>query len=169
MPDKESLTGIEQDVQVEERTKHAMETYVNWLQNAMSASPWTNVDLNKKLLGYATDNVAAAVGLVEKLSHAKNLEDVVRIQTEFVSKQLGSLNEQTKPSWRFVRKRQKQRRSVTSGRLGWISRISAKCQVRKDHSQIIASARPRRCGLSTSSALLVRMSWMTSNTRTASS
>ena len=67
MTDKESLTGIEQDVQVEERTKHAMETYVNWLQNAMSASPWTNVDLNKKLLSYATENVTAAVGLVEKL------------------------------------------------------------------------------------------------------
>jgi hypothetical protein len=62
----------------------------------MSASPWTNADLNKKLLGYATENVTAAVGLVEKLSHAKNLEDVVKIQTEFVSKQLGSLNEQTK-------------------------------------------------------------------------
>jgi hypothetical protein len=39
MTDKESLTSIEQDVQVEERTKHAMETCVNWLQNAMSASP----------------------------------------------------------------------------------------------------------------------------------
>jgi hypothetical protein len=96
MTDKESLTGIEQDVQVEERTKHAMEIYVNWLQNAMLASPWTNVDLNTKLLSYATENVTAAVGLVEKLSHAKNLEDVVKIQTEFMSKQLGSLNEQTK-------------------------------------------------------------------------
>ena len=96
MTDKESLTGIEQEVQIEERTRHAMETYVNWLQNAMSASPWSNVGLNKKLLSYATDNVTAAVGLVEKLSHAKNLEDVVKIQTEFVSKQLGSLNEQTK-------------------------------------------------------------------------
>ncbi len=96
MTDKESLTGIEQDVQIEERTKHAMETYVAWLQNAMSASPWTNVDLNKKLLNYATENVTSAVGLVEKLSHAKSLEDVVKIQTEFVSKQLGSLNEQTK-------------------------------------------------------------------------
>jgi hypothetical protein len=96
MADKESLTGIETEVQIEERTRHAMETYVNWLQNAMSASPWTNADLNKKLLSYATENVTAAVGLVEKLSHAKNLEDVVKIQTEFVSKQLGSLNEQTK-------------------------------------------------------------------------
>jgi hypothetical protein len=92
----ESLTGIEQDVQIEERTRHAMETYVNWLQNAMSASPWTNIDLTKKLLSYATENVTAAVGLVEKLSRAKNLEDVVKIQTEFVSKQLGSLNERTK-------------------------------------------------------------------------
>jgi hypothetical protein len=59
MADKESLTGIEQEVQIEERTRHAMETYVNWLQNAMSASPWSNVDLNKKLLSYATENVTA--------------------------------------------------------------------------------------------------------------
>jgi hypothetical protein len=51
MTDKESLTGIEQEVQIEERTRHAMETYVNWLQNAMSASPWTNVSLNKKATG----------------------------------------------------------------------------------------------------------------------
>jgi hypothetical protein len=71
MTDKESLKGIEQEVQIEERTRHAMETYVNWLENAMSASPWSNVDFNKKLLSYATDNVTAAVGLVEKLSHAK--------------------------------------------------------------------------------------------------
>ena len=62
----------------------------------MSAFQWTNADLNKKLLGYATENVTAAVGLVEKLSHAMNLEVVVKIQNEYVSKQLGSLNEQTK-------------------------------------------------------------------------
>jgi hypothetical protein len=96
MADKESLTGIEQDVQITERTKHAMESYFNWLQNYMSASPWSNVDLNKKVMSYATDNVTAAVGLVQKLSHAKTLEEVVKIQTEFMSKQLDSFNEQTK-------------------------------------------------------------------------
>jgi hypothetical protein len=47
-------------------------------------------------LSYATENVAASVGLIQKLSQAKSLEDVVKIQTEFVSKQVGSLNEQTK-------------------------------------------------------------------------
>jgi hypothetical protein len=96
MTDKESLTDIELYVQLVERTKHAMENYISWYQNAMSASPWNNTELNKKLLSYATKNVTAAVGLVQKLSQAKNLEDIVKIQTEFMSKQLGSLNEQTK-------------------------------------------------------------------------
>lgn len=85
MADKESLTGIEQDVQIEERTKHAMENYSQWLQNAMSASPWGNTELNKKLLSHATENVTTAVGLVQKLSRARNLEEVVKIQTEFIS------------------------------------------------------------------------------------
>jgi hypothetical protein len=89
----ESLTGIEQEVQITERTKHAMENYFSWLQNAMSGSPWSNIDLNKKLLSHATENVTAAVGLVQKLSQAKNLEEVV---TEFMSKQLDSFKEQTK-------------------------------------------------------------------------
>jgi hypothetical protein len=81
MTDKESLTGIEQEVQIVERTRHAMETYVNWLQNVTSASPWGNAELNKKLLSYATENVTAAVGLVQKLSQAKDVEQVVKIQT----------------------------------------------------------------------------------------
>ncbi len=93
---KESLTGIEQQVQIEERTKEAMQTYVNWLQNAMSTSPWGNADLNKKLLSYATNNVTAAVGLVQKLSQAKDVEQVVKIQTEFMSQQLNAFTEQTK-------------------------------------------------------------------------
>ena len=92
----ESLTGIEQDVQITERTRHAMENYLSWLQNAMSGSPWSNINLNNKLLSYATENVTAAVGLVQKLSQARNLEEVVKIQTEFMSKQLSSFNEQTK-------------------------------------------------------------------------
>ena len=96
MADKESLTGIEQEVQITERTKHVMESYVSWLQNAMSAYPWSNTDLSKKLLSYTTQNVTAAVDLVQKLSQAKNLEDVVKIQTEFMSTQLNSFNEQTK-------------------------------------------------------------------------
>jgi hypothetical protein len=96
MADKDSLTGIELEVQITERTKHARESYFTWLQNATSASPWSNVDFNKKLMSYATDNVTAAVGLVQKLSQAETLEEAVKIQTEFMSTQLDLFNEQTK-------------------------------------------------------------------------
>jgi hypothetical protein len=99
MADKEqleSLTDIEPYVQVTERTKDAMETYISWFNKAMAASPWSDTDLNKKLLSYATHNVTAAVDLVQKLSQAKNLESVVKIQTEFMTQQLNSFNEQTK-------------------------------------------------------------------------
>jgi hypothetical protein len=92
----ESLIDVEPYVQITERTKHAMENYISWFQNAMWASPWSTTELNKKLLSCATDNVIAAVDLVQKLSQAKNLEDVVKIQTEFMSQQLYSFNDQTK-------------------------------------------------------------------------
>jgi hypothetical protein len=101
MADKEpfeSLTGIAQHAadQITQQTKVAMESYVSWFQNAMSASPWSTIDLNKKLLSYATQNVTAAVDLVQKLSQAKDVEQVLKIQTEFISQQLNSFNEQTR-------------------------------------------------------------------------
>src|SRR5215472_2604782 len=70
--------------------------FLNRMSERHWGSQWSNIDLNKRLLRYATENVTAAVGLVQKLSEAKNLEEVVKIQTEFMSKQLASFNEQTK-------------------------------------------------------------------------
>jgi hypothetical protein len=72
------------------------ENYFSWLQNAMSSSPWGSTDLNKKLLGYATENVIAAVTFVQKLSQAKDLQDVFTIQTEFVQTQIETFNKRAK-------------------------------------------------------------------------
>ena len=99
MADKErlkSLTGIEPYVQIEERTKHAMETYFSWLQNAMSASPWSDTNLNRVLVSHATQNVTATFAFVQKLSQAKNFQEVVKIQSEFMETQMNSFNEQAK-------------------------------------------------------------------------
>ena len=99
MADKErleSLTDIENDVQIEERAKHAMETYFSWLQNAMSAIPWSNTNLNRILLSKATQNITATLTFVQKLSQAKNFEEVVKLQTEFMGTQMNSFNEQAK-------------------------------------------------------------------------
>jgi hypothetical protein len=94
----ESLTGMAEQLAEHsmERAQGAMKNYFGWLQSAMSAAPWGNTDLNKKLLDYAEENTAAAFEFVQKLTRAKNWEDVAKIQSEFMSTQLSSLNEQAK-------------------------------------------------------------------------
>ena len=82
--------------QMTELTQERIANYFSWLQSAMQASPWGNTDLNKKLMDYATETITAPLSFVQKLSQAKNLEDVVKIQTEFVQAQTDSFNEHAK-------------------------------------------------------------------------
>jgi hypothetical protein len=79
-----------------EKAQGAMKNYFGWLQSAMSAAPWGNKELNKKLMDYAAENTAAAFGVVRKLSQARNLQDAAEIQTKFMTTQLSSFNEQAK-------------------------------------------------------------------------
>jgi hypothetical protein len=79
--------------QMTERTQEAITNYFGWLQNAMQTSPWGNTDLNRKLMSYAVETVTAPLSFVQKLSQARNLEDVVKIQTDFVRAQTDSFNE----------------------------------------------------------------------------
>jgi hypothetical protein len=62
----------------------------------MSTLPWSNTNLNRVLLSNATQNVTATFAFVQKLSQAKNFQDVVKIQTEFMETQMNSFNEQAK-------------------------------------------------------------------------
>jgi hypothetical protein len=95
--DQEPFESLSQTAdQITERTKGAMENYFNWFQNATSALPWSNTNLNRILLSHATQNVTATFAFVQKLSQAKNFQDVVNIQTEFMTAQLNSFNDQAK-------------------------------------------------------------------------
>ena len=98
MADKESLTGIAQQTaeQMTKQTQGAMENYFGWLQQTMSAVPWSNTNLNRILLSNATQNVSATFAFVQKLSQAKNFEEVVKIKTEFMQTQMNSFNDQAK-------------------------------------------------------------------------
>jgi hypothetical protein len=88
--------------QAMEQTRGAMESYFSMLQKGLSAVPWAKMDLkgdtelNKKLKSYAEQNIAAAFELAQKLTRARNLQDLVQIQTEFMQTQLKSLGEQAK-------------------------------------------------------------------------
>jgi hypothetical protein len=77
-----------------EQARGAMENYLDFFQKSMSGSPWAGAELNKKVTDYAQQNVAAAFGFAQQLTQAKDLQDVVRIQTEFLQTQMKSLTEQ---------------------------------------------------------------------------
>jgi hypothetical protein len=82
--------------QMTERTQETIANYFGWLQNVLQATPWGNTELNKKLMGYAVETVTAPLSFTQKLSQARNLEDMVRIQAEFVRAQTDSFNEHIK-------------------------------------------------------------------------
>src|SRR5215813_4050315 len=94
----ESLTATAAQTaeRMTKQTQGAIENYFGWLQTTMSALPWSNTNLNRILLSNATESVTATFGFMHKLSQAKNFQDVVKIQTEFMQTQMNSFNEQAK-------------------------------------------------------------------------
>ena len=79
-----------------EQARVAMENYLKFFKNSMSVSPLAGTELNKKLTDYAQQNVDTAFGFAQKLTQAKDFQDMVRIQTEFFQTQLKSLTDQAK-------------------------------------------------------------------------
>jgi hypothetical protein len=82
--------------QITKQTQGAMENHFGWLQSTMSALPWSNTNLNRILLSNATQNVTATFAFMHKLSQAKNFQEVVKIQTDFMETQMNSFKEQAK-------------------------------------------------------------------------
>ena len=94
----EALTATAEQTakQITKQTQGAMENYFRWLQNTMSAFPWSSTNLNRILLSNATQNVTATFAFMHKLSQARDFQDVVKIQSEFLEAQMKSFNEQAK-------------------------------------------------------------------------
>jgi len=94
--DKESIESLTANAeQTAEQITKQTQDYFGWLQKTMSV-PWSNTNLNRILLNQATQSVTATFAFVRKLSQAKNFQDIVKIQTEFMATQMKSFNEQGK-------------------------------------------------------------------------
>ncbi len=79
-----------------EQARGAMQNYLKFFQNSMSATPWASTELNKKLTDYAQQNVDTAFQFAQNLTQAKDLQDLMRLQTEYFQAQLKSLTDQAK-------------------------------------------------------------------------
>ena len=82
--------------QTMEQTRGALDNYFSFVQKTMSSFPLGGTEFGEKLKSYAEKNIAATNEYVRKLSEAKDLQEVVRIQTEFVQTQFNAFGEQTK-------------------------------------------------------------------------
>jgi len=77
-----------------EQARGAMENYLEYFQKSMFAMPWADTDLNKRIQSYAGKNVATTFEFAQKLTKAKDFQELVQIQTEFMQAQLKTLSEQ---------------------------------------------------------------------------
>ena len=82
--------------QTMEQTRGVLGQYFKFLEQTLSSYPSGGTEFGEKLKSYAEKNIATAHEYVSKLSQAKDLQDVVRIQTEFMQVQLNAFGEQAK-------------------------------------------------------------------------
>jgi hypothetical protein len=78
------------------QTRGAMEQYFNFMQKAFSQSPFGETELTEKMKSFTEQNIAEAQKFGQQLSEAKDFQDVLRIQTEYMQRQFHAFGEQTK-------------------------------------------------------------------------
>jgi len=84
------------------QARKAFEGFIGAVQKAAETvettpgMPATAKETSAKAISYAEKNVTAAFDLAEKLVHAKDPQEVLKLQTEYVQAQMASIQEQTK-------------------------------------------------------------------------
>jgi Phasin protein len=78
-----------------EQIRGAEENYFRFLQRTETYFPWI-VGLNDRLQSYADQNIAIAFEFADRLSKAKDFQDLARIETEFIMTSAQYFAEQAK-------------------------------------------------------------------------
>ena len=82
--------------QTKEQVLGAVDQYFKFLLQTISSYPSGGTDLGEKLKSYAEKNIAATQEFIHRLGQAKDFQDIVRIQTEFMQAQVNAFGEQAK-------------------------------------------------------------------------
>ena len=78
------------------RLRKASSEYFDLLEKGLSSSPLPVADQAKQFCGYMQRNVTATFDLGDKLITAKDMQDAVKIQSEFFQDQMRSLTDHAK-------------------------------------------------------------------------
>lgn len=82
--------------QAKEKSLGAANAYFDFLHKTISSYSSGGTELGEKLKTYADKNIAATQEYLSKLGRAKDFQDVMRIQTEFMQSQMTAFGEQAK-------------------------------------------------------------------------
>ncbi len=74
----------------------SMDYYFDYLKTIVSSAPSGGTEFGEKIKSYVEKNLSATHEFMKKLSQAKNFQDLVRLQNEFMQSQLEAIAEQTK-------------------------------------------------------------------------
>jgi hypothetical protein len=74
--------------------QQAVDTYFDLLKKTVSLFPTGGIEFGEKVKDQAVENITAIHELVKKLSQAKDLEEAIGIQTEFMLSRLDAFAKQ---------------------------------------------------------------------------
>ena len=74
----------------------AMDYYFDHLRKTVASAPSGGTEFGEKVKLYAEKNISATQEFVRELSYAKGIQDMLRIQMEFMPAQMAALGEQAK-------------------------------------------------------------------------
>ena len=66
------------------------------IDGATGSASISTKDASKKAITFAETNVSAALDLADKLVHAKDVQEVLKLQTEYVQQQMAAIQSQAK-------------------------------------------------------------------------
>jgi phasin len=78
------------------RLRKAGEEYFELLEKGLTSSPLPIAEQAKQFCNYMHRNVTATFDLGDKLIQAKDMQDALRVQSEFVKEQMRTLTDQAK-------------------------------------------------------------------------
>ncbi len=82
--------------QTSARAWSAMDYYFDHLKETVASAPSGGSEFGEKMKAYAEQNISATQEYVRELTYAKDIQDIVRIQMEFVRTQLATFGDQAK-------------------------------------------------------------------------
>jgi hypothetical protein len=92
----EELSGIVK--QSIEQARGAVDIYFDTFKKTVSSYPTGGTEFGERLKSYAERNVSTTHEFVKQLSHARDFQEMVRIQTEFMQSLVNDIGEHAKSS-----------------------------------------------------------------------